>query len=66
MKDAFIVGMCLLVLAVCFCFAPLLILWGLNTLLEAASTGVYIPHSFWTYMAVIAIILPLNASKVKS
>ena len=58
-------GLALAVIVTCLCFAPLIMLWGLNTLFEVATVGVYIPHTFWTYLAVLAILIPFNGSKFK-
>jgi len=57
-------GAVLVVIVAFLCFAPLLMLWGLNTLFEVSNTGVYIPHTFWSYLAVFAILIPFNVSVV--
>lgn len=44
-------------------FIPMSTLWGLNTLSEQALWGWYIPHNFWTYVAVIALCLPISSSQ---
>jgi len=37
------------------CLTPLVVLWGFNTLAEMSGSDLYIPHTFWSYVAIIAI-----------
>ena len=39
-----------------FVLGPMISLWSINTLFEQASIVAYIPHNFWTYLAVIALV----------
>jgi len=53
-------GFCLIILLILliiglFCITPMVVLWGFNTLAEMAGSTLYIPHTFWSYIAVIAI-----------
>jgi hypothetical protein len=56
-------------IVVAFVLGPLLTLWALNTLSEEAKFGWYIPHSFWTYVSVWALMIawrtPSSSSKSK-
>lgn len=49
-----------------FMLAPMLALWGLNTLSEQAKMGWHIPHGLATYFGVWAILLPFASGSVKS
>jgi len=50
-------SVCLIILLTIglFCITPMFVLWGFNTLAEMAGSTLYIPHTFWSYIAVIAI-----------
>lgn len=48
-----VVGLMILLLMI----APALTLWALNTLSEEGSLGWHIPHGFWTYVAMWALLL---------
>lgn len=50
MKVSYIVGFIVAALVI-YAGVASLALWSLNTLFEAAGTGVYIPHSYNTYLA---------------
>ena len=42
--------------------APLVSLWGLNTISEQAGFGWYVPHNVWTYLSVYALAVPFGRS----
>lgn len=47
----------LAIILLAICIAPLITLWSINTLAEAALLKFYIPHTFWTYLAVIGLLM---------
>ena len=57
-KIAFI----LIVFVVLICIAPMLVLWSINTIAAASTATLYIPHTFWTYLSVILLILAFSGA----
>ena len=55
MKELGLAAMILCLIVFIFCIGPMLILWSANTLLEQAGAATYIPHNFWTYLAVLVL-----------
>jgi hypothetical protein len=43
--------------------APLLAIWGVNTISEQASMGWYIPHNVWTYLSIYALSAVFKGAK---
>lgn len=53
-----------LLIALLFTLAPMVFLWSINTLAEAAGTAFYIPHGFWTYVASLGIFSVIGGARI--
>jgi len=42
--------------------APFFTIWAVNTIAEQAGTDFYIPHSFWSYVATLVILILFSGS----
>lgn len=57
-----VVALVLVLVLISFVFGPMLTLWAVNTISEAAGFGWQIPHGLWTYLAVWVLLLVWKSS----
>jgi hypothetical protein len=55
-------GLVVAVIILAFVLGPMLTLWALNTISEVAAFGWYIPHGWWTYLAVWVLMVVWKSS----
>jgi hypothetical protein len=57
------IALLVLLLAALFCLYPMIALWGVNTLSDLGGSEFYVPHGFWSYLAVFAVAAPFFVSR---
>jgi hypothetical protein len=62
MKELLGVAGAFVFIALLWCLSPLIVLWSINTIAEEASSALYIPHTFWTYICTFLIVVTLRGS----
>lgn len=63
MKDTLSAATAIMIFVCLVLLGPLIAIASLNTILEQASTGVYIPHNFWTYISAYGLMFSFRGGE---